>query len=114
VIAAARDDNPKKESAGSQFYLVQGKVYTLMQIQELEIRLKRRNPDFKFTKEQIKAYTTIGGTPHLDGGYTVFGEVISGIEVIDKIANVKQNKALGNRPVEDVRMIIKVIYLSKK
>lgn len=111
VIAAAREgeNNPEKESAGSQFYLVQGKVYTLKQLKQLESRM-----EIKFSKEQIKAYTTVGGTPHLDGGYTVFGEVISGIEVIDKIANVKKNRTLGNRPIKDVKMKIKVIYLSQK
>ena len=73
-----------------------------------------KKPGFKFSEEQIKAYTTVGGTPHLDGDYTVFGEVISGIEVLDKIAVVKQNRGLGNRPILDVRMFVKVIYLSEK
>lgn len=62
---------------------------------------------YTFTEEQIQVYTTIGGTPHLDGDYTVFGEVIEGLEIIDKIAQVKTNAA--DCPVDDVRMIVKVL-----
>jgi cyclophilin family peptidyl-prolyl cis-trans isomerase len=60
-----------------------------------------------FTPEQKEAYSTIGGTPHLDGGYTVFGEVIEGLNVIDSIATVKT--AAANRPVEDIKMEIEII-----
>ena len=59
-------------------------------------------PPFKFSEEQKKQYTTSGGAPHLDGGYTVFGEVIQGIEVVDKIAAAE--KSPGDRPVKDIRM----------
>ena len=62
---------------------------------------------FSFSEEQRKAYTTIGGTPHLDGAYTVFGEVIEGIEVVDKIAAVKTDKS--NRPLVDIKMKIRLI-----
>jgi len=62
--------------------------------------------------EKIKTYTTIGGTPFLDNGYTVFGEVIKGIEVIDKIAAVK--KGVSDRPIEDVRMFVTVEEVSRK
>ncbi len=61
-------------------------------------------PLYKFSDAQIKAYTEAGGTPHLDGSYTVFGEVISGLEVIDKIAQVKTDKR--DRPLSDIRMKI--------
>ena len=68
--------------------------------------LKNKHP-FKFTMEQRKAYTSIGGTPHLDGSYTVFGEVIDGIEVLDKIAVVKTDQ--NDRPLEDIQMKIRLI-----
>lgn len=103
VLAAAREGdmvNPQKASSGSQFYIVQGKVFTT---EELDMLSKRMGKSF--TAEQIKTYTTIGGTPHLDGSYTVFGEVISGWDVIDKIAAVATDQ--NNRPKEDIRMFVK-------
>jgi cyclophilin family peptidyl-prolyl cis-trans isomerase len=60
--------------------------------------------------EKIKAYTTVGGAPHLDGGYTVFGKVIKGLEIIDKIASVQTN---GERPLEDIRMVVMVEEMPK-
>lgn len=77
---------------------------------ELESLIKIQNdkkPEYKFSEFQQKTYTSIGGTPHLDGTYTVFGEVIEGLEVIDKIAAVKTNTL--DRPVKDVRMKMKVL-----
>ncbi|QCR24707.1 peptidylprolyl isomerase [Pontibacter sp. SGAir0037] len=84
ALAMARygdERNPEKESSSNNFYLVQGKVRTLD-----EIRAYEAQKNIKYTPEQIEAYTTIGGEPSLDQEYTVFGEVIEGIEVIDKIA----------------------------
>jgi len=104
ALAAARlgdNINPNRESSGSQFYIVQGKVYTNEELYLFEQRLKT-----KFSEAQRQTYTTIGGTPHLDGTYTVFGEVISGIDVVDKIANVTTGK--DNRPVDDIKMTVKV------
>jgi cyclophilin family peptidyl-prolyl cis-trans isomerase len=66
-----------------------------------------KTPEYKFSKEQIDTYTTVGGTPHLDGTYTVFGEVIEGLRVIDKIAEVKTDKR--DRPLEDIRMKVYLI-----
>jgi cyclophilin family peptidyl-prolyl cis-trans isomerase len=63
--------------------------------------------DFKFSEEARKAYTTIGGSPHLDGAYTVYGEVTEGLDTIDKIAVVERNRA--DRPLKDVRMFVKII-----
>lgn len=158
VLAAARDsdlENPSQASAGSQFYIVQGKVFndSLLQVQAKRItRLKLYNrivnkkenvhliekhkafiekkqtdstkyindiinkqvdatlanePLHTFSNEQIQAYKTIGGTPHLDGSYTIFGEVIEGLEVIDAIAKQKTDK--NDRPINDVRMKISII-----
>jgi cyclophilin family peptidyl-prolyl cis-trans isomerase len=156
ALSAARlgdQMNPKKESSGSQFYIVQGKKATDMELDQIEknmmqskrnevimnyyndpknIVLKNRidslqkaknttemdkiikdlnliadnevakTPAFKYTKEQRDIYKNIGGTPFLDGGYTVFGEVVEGLDVIDKIAKTKT--APGDRPVNDIRM----------
>jgi len=103
VIAAARDDIPSKASSACQFYLAQGKVFTDEQLDLLEQnRLKRKIPTW-----QRDVYKTLGGIPHLDQNYTVFGEVVQGIELIDTIAAVKTGAA--DRPVDDVRMTVTVL-----
>jgi cyclophilin family peptidyl-prolyl cis-trans isomerase len=83
----------------------------LNQLQEELIKLSaeevKNTPSFKITEEQRKAYTTVGGTPFLDNEYTVFGQVIEGLEIIDKIQQVKT--ASGDRPVEDVKMKMKIV-----
>ncbi len=101
ALAAARTGdqlNPTRRSSGSQFYIVTGRVYTDAELNQLE---KRMNT--KFTPEQRKAYTTIGGTPFLDGQYTVFGEVVKGMDVAMKISRVPRDKY--DRPKEDVKII---------
>jgi cyclophilin family peptidyl-prolyl cis-trans isomerase len=152
ALAAARqgdDTNPKKDSSGSQFYIVTGNVYNKSQLNEMargmmmqrehnifnamaaarrnEIMDMRRNRDqaglmalqeeliaaakkqaaaqgtIAFTPEQLEAYSTIGGAPHLDGEYTVFGEVVEGMDVVEKLEKVKTGAA--DRPVEDVKVI---------
>ncbi len=104
VIAAARtgdDVNPKKESAGSQFYIVQGRIFSDAGLDSVEsFRMKGR----KIPQDQRQQYKTIGGTPHLDQNYTVFGEVIKGLDVIDSIAAVPTSKPY-DRPLQDVRII---------
>tara|TARA_B100000575_G_scaffold186480_1_gene150201 strand:- start:1539 stop:2192 length:654 start_codon:yes stop_codon:yes gene_type:complete len=105
ALAAARMGdaiNPKKESSGSQFYLVEGKVHS---VEELLALSKRFNK--KFTDEQIKIYTSVGGTPHLDGDYTVFGEVVSGFDVITKISSLKRSSS--NRPLDDVFITLTIL-----
>lgn len=99
VIAAARDDNPEKASSGSQFYLVQGRTFTDDGLDSLEqFRLGGR----KIPTSQREVYKTLGGVPHLDQGYTVFGELIAGVALIDSIAAVKTDRY--DRPLEDQRM----------
>ena len=105
VIAAAREGdnvNPMKESSGSQFYIVQGRIYNEAIMQKIAAQMNKT-----FSAEQIKAYGTIGGSPWLDNDYTVFGEVVEGLDVIDKIAAVKCGP--NDRPLEDVKMTMKII-----
>lgn len=105
ALAAARQGdqvNPEKASSGSQFYIVQGKPMKDNELEQVEGRIK-----VTFTDEQKETYKEIGGTPFLDNNYTVFGEVIEGLEVIDKIADVATNR--GNRPLKDVKMTVKVL-----
>lgn len=162
ALSAARmgdEQNPEKESSGSQFYIVQGKVYPqdqlqgmeeqmnqqamygvlteIMQaepeieqqirelqekgdqealnnyLQELEPRLQaelEKRGNSGFSQEQLEAYSTVGGTPQLDRNYTVFGQVIDGLDVIDKIAAVETGQA--DRPKEDVRMEMEIVEMT--
>ena len=111
VIAAARDNNPEKSSSASQFYLTQGKVFTEAGLDSLENnRLKRKIP-----VDQRKVYTTLGGVPHLDQNYTVFGEIVKGIDVVDLIAAVPTSKGADkDRPLEDVKIIKAKLVKRKK
>lgn len=94
--------NPTKASSGSQFYIVQGKKYSK---NELEQMAKRSGNTY--TDSQYEIYEMEGGTPQLDMGYTVFGEVIAGFDVIDKIAAVHTGR--GDRPKEDVAITMKIV-----
>ena len=112
VLAAAREGdrvNPERKSSNSQFYLVQGRVYTsetlTARVEEINAN---REDKLVLTEEQILAYTTIGGTPHLDGRYTVFGEIIEGLDIVDKIAAVEtdeNNRPLENIPIKGTRIV---------
>ena len=105
ALAAARmgdQVNPQKKSSGSQFYIVQGQ-----KADDNYLNMVTACTGHQFTAEQKEAYKTIGGTPHLDGGYTVFGELLSGFDVLDKIAAVKTGR--GDVPVEPVTMTLEIL-----
>ncbi|MBM3176433.1 MAG: peptidylprolyl isomerase [Bacteroidetes bacterium] len=164
ALSAARlgdQVNPEKASSGSQFYIVQGKVWKEFELDQFRydqekmmsgMRRMFELPQYRplldtlnelyasgniqaytgkifsqvgevekftgekiqkeFTPEQVKTYTTIGGSPHLDGGYTVFGKVIGGLEVIDNIAAVSKNEL--DRPLENIPMEVSVEEVSRK
>jgi len=98
ALAAARDNNPEKASSACQFYIVQGKTYTDSELDGIEQSLKR-----KMTEQARKDYKTIGGTPHLDGSYTVFGQLVEGQDVVQKITMAPRNNT--DRPLDDIRIL---------
>jgi len=101
AICAARTNNPEKKSSGSQFYIVQGSPVTEETLTQIETM-----KGFHYTPEQRAEYLAVGGTPHLDRDYTVFGRVIKGLDIIDKIAAVE---TAADRPKKDVKMKVLVI-----
>ncbi len=107
VIAAARDNNPEKKSSACQFYIVQGKKFSDKELDAFE----KRN-DLKYTGEQRDTYKQLGGTPHLDKNYTVFGEVVGSTDLVDAIAGVKTDSA--NRPEDDQKMKISMKKMKRK
>jgi peptidyl-prolyl cis-trans isomerase B (cyclophilin B) len=105
ALAAARQGdqvNPEKESSGSQFYLVQGRIFT-----EDELETLRQRGMGEISDEAAEVYKNIGGTPHLDGSYTVFGEIVEGMDVLDRIAEVPTDRF--NRPLTDVVYTISLV-----
>ncbi|MEA3280729.1 MAG: peptidylprolyl isomerase [Thermodesulfobacteriota bacterium] len=107
ALAAAREGdnvNPKRQSSGSQFYIVQGRKFN-----DQYLNMFEQKANIKFTEKQREVYKKVGGTPHLDGAYTVFGEVISGLNVVDTIAAVKTNKNMGDKPIEPVTMTMEIL-----
>jgi peptidyl-prolyl cis-trans isomerase B (cyclophilin B) len=105
ALAAARmgdQVNPQKASSGSQFYIVEGQ-----KVDDKYLDAVSSHTGHVFTTEERETYKTIGGTPHLDGGYTVFGEVVDGFDVVDKIASVKTNGQ--DKPIDPVTMTITIL-----
>jgi cyclophilin family peptidyl-prolyl cis-trans isomerase len=107
-LAAARDNNPQMASSNCQFYIVQGKPYAIDELNKaLTERIHKANPNYVYSPTQQEVYARIGGTPFLDQSYTVFGEVISGLDVIDKIAAAPRDAS--DRPLQNVRMKIRLL-----
>jgi peptidyl-prolyl cis-trans isomerase B (cyclophilin B) len=116
ALSAARQGdqaNPQRASSGSQFYLVHGRKFNEAELLNIEARASRANEQFnenekfQYTEEDIRRYVEEGGAPFLDNQYTVFGQVISGLDIIDSIAAVQTGA--GDRPMQDVAMTMEVI-----
>jgi peptidyl-prolyl cis-trans isomerase B (cyclophilin B) len=107
-LAAARDNNPDKASSNCQFYIVMGKPMPDADLTDAYTkRVQPANPNFTYTKTQKEIYARLGGTPFLDQSYTVFGEVVSGLNVIDKIARAPRNA--NDRPLQNIRMKVRLL-----
>ncbi|MES2734255.1 MAG: peptidylprolyl isomerase [Bacteroidota bacterium] len=107
ALAAARNNNPTKASSGCQFYIVHAQPVSAGQLRQIEAQSRVR-----YSPEQKKIYETVGGVPHLDQNYTVFGQLIKGFEVLDKIAI--QPKDEYDRPKKDIKMTVTVQNMRKK
>jgi cyclophilin family peptidyl-prolyl cis-trans isomerase len=103
ALAAASDGNPEKASSSTQFYIVQGRIFNDAELDQIE-----RNTGIKYTPAQRTRYKTQGGAAQLDRLYTVFGEVIDGMNVVDSIARTK--RGANNRPLTDIRMKMSIIH----
>ena len=107
AVAAAREGNntnPERASSATQFYIVYGRRFNDTMLDDEQLKLNRiTNGQVKLTPEVREAYKSTGGTPHLDGQYTVFGEVVEGLDVVDKIQWVETDK--NGRPLNDIRII---------
>ena len=111
TVAMARegdDVNPERRSSACQFYIVWGHLHNDASLAKAEARIdSTTNGEVRLTQEMRDVYKTAGGTPHLDGQYTVFGEVIEGLAVVDSIQQSKTDKF--NRPLEDIRILKAIV-----
>jgi peptidyl-prolyl cis-trans isomerase B (cyclophilin B) len=115
TLAAARmgdQVNPEKKSSGAQFYIVQGKTFTDSELDSIQVV---RLNGYKIPAQHREVYKTIGGTPQLDQNYTVFGEVVKGLDVVDRIAATSTSKGQDrDRPLDDVRILEAKLVKRKK
>lgn len=120
ALAAARTAdhvNPDRRSSGSQFYIVQGTTFDdqTLKMLEQQIRMSARDSSFSFSDEARATYKEVGGAPNLDGQYTVFGEIVEGLDVVDQIAAAPTPRKTGqrvspqiiDRPLDDVTMLVR-------
>ena len=107
ALAMARTDNPEKASSNCQFYIVEGTKYDNNFLNQVECGVRQYNPDFYYNDAERKAYQTVGGTPQLDQNYTVFGEVIQGLDVIGKIISAQRDE--NDRPLKNIRMKMRML-----
>jgi peptidyl-prolyl cis-trans isomerase B (cyclophilin B) len=107
AVAAAREsdnENPERRSSGCQFYIVWGKTYATQQLYQIGDKVEAQTDHHvTMTDELLDLYHDVGGVPHLDGQYTVFGEVSEGLEVIDRIQKVQTDDY--DRPIDDIRIL---------
>lgn len=110
VLGAVRQGdrtNPGKRSSFMQFYIVDGRTYEAADLDRMAERAARHGDTVRYSDADRTAYAREGGTPHLDGAYTVFGEIINGIEVLDAITAVPCDAE--GRPLKDIRMYIRIL-----
>ena len=111
TVAAAREGdhkNPERRSGASQFYIVWGKTYDDRRLDYTQMKLDSiTGGTVQLTPEMREVYKTIGGTPHLDGQYTVFGEVEEGLDVVEMIQNTATGR--GDRPIDDIEMRMTIV-----
>ena len=107
VVAMARESdqkNPERRSSACQFYIVWGKILDDMKLAKVQEKIDSvTQGQVKLTPEMCEVYKTVGGTPHLDGQYTIFGEVVEGMDLVEQIQQVKTDK--NDRPLEDIRIL---------
>ena len=107
ALAMAREgdsENPERRSSGCQFYIVWGKTYATQQLYQIGDKVEAATDHrVTMTDELLDLYHDVGGVPHLDGQYTVFGEVTEGLDVVDRIQKAQTDDY--DRPIDDIRIL---------